>query len=419
MAKILLVDDDGTILILVTRILENAGHTVTALEDPREALHAVAPDTWDAVISDFHMPHVDGSQLLDHIRKVAPETPVLFLTSNDQITLAVELVRRGADDFLVKPPVGEALLMRLERAITIRAQEQRIARIEEEQKLLELENRKLIRWREMYGAKDVAQTRQMIQLLSRNINQSGGFLWLDLLRSELEKPAEDGEHRISSMVLEMAVTAATGQKEILDYVTYIAELDTLELDPRAMALSELKTLVVEEVSRTAGELERPVTLAETGTTACSCQLDDSAVAVDSAVFRDILQELVVNAVKFSPEGSRMILEVCEHQNRGPKTLSVTLRNDARDTQTKDRHGKPITGIPYDYAELVFDLFYSIEAFPMEIPQERWRYGTGLYICRRLLHRMGAAIRAANGLDYTGDGPPRPYVQITMELPIQT
>ncbi len=413
-------DDDLTTLLLVGKIFESGGYQVVTHNSPTEAWAHYRDQAWTAVVLDYHMPELDGAQLLQKIRSIDKQTPVLFLTSNDQLSLAVEMTRKGADDYMVKPPVAEALLLRMDRVIDARENERRIEQIRQEQALLELENKKLIRWREMYGTKDVAQTRQMIQLLSRNINQSGGFLWLDLLRSEMERPAEGDNHLVSSMVLEMAVTAAEGQKQILEYVTYIAELDTMELDLQSVPAAEihctLAALIAElltEVGRDSREI----------TSGCTDDLQPPAremVCVDTVLLGHIMEELLINAIKFSPEGSRILYSSEVIPARLGRVLELTVRNNAGEARARDNEGKPIVGIPYDYAELVFDLFYAIESFPVEIPRERWRYGTGLYICRRLLQRMGGTVTARTILDHSGSDSagPTPQVELKVRLPLQ-
>jgi signal transduction histidine kinase len=85
------------------------------------------------------------------------------------------------------------------------------------------------------------------------------------------------------------------------------------------------------------------------------------------------------------------------------------------TQAKDPSGNPVVGIPYDYSELVFDLFYTIDAFTRRIDQEEWSDGTGLFVARKLLKRHGGWIRAGNGIDYTGQRPTT-ITRVTLTLP---
>lgn len=410
-APILVVDDDFVTLELIRKTLEKHGYLVHAFESARDALDHYGDRSWKAVLSDYYMAGMDGRGFMQRVREMDENTPFLFLTANDDLATAVELIKLGADDFIIKPIVEDVIVFRVAHAILEREQREMIARIEQERELLELENRKLVSWRSLYGAKDIAQTQQMIQLLSRYVNQSGGFMWVDLLKSEMESSLREGQFHISEDVARLALDAAEGQRAVFEFISFIADLDNMELASESWPIEKLQEELVSRLrtSRDTLENQRPRELSLirpsrplTGT-----------VQVDLEILRRIMHELFLNALKFSPPDTRIYLEF-GLTDRG--TLLISLRNDAITTKAIDREGKPVVGIPYDYAELVFDLFYSIDGFPVEIDQEEWRYGTGLYICRHLLKRMNGSISASNGVDYTG-GDRRAVVQLQVTLPL--
>jgi DNA-binding NtrC family response regulator len=71
----------------------------------------------DACIFDFRMPHHPGADLLDLIKKKDPRIEVLFLTAQDEASLAVDMMKRGATDFLLKPVEVNQLLLSIGRAL--------------------------------------------------------------------------------------------------------------------------------------------------------------------------------------------------------------------------------------------------------------------------------------------------------------
>lgn len=405
-------DDDFVSLALIRKTLEKHGYRVQGYESAREALSHYGDYPWQAVLSDFYMANMDGGEFMRHVREQDQETPFLFLTANDDLSTAVELIKLGADDFIIKPIVEDVIIFRVEHAIREREQARQISRIEQERELLELENRKLVSWRKLYGIKDIAQTHQMIKLLSRYINQSGGFAWVDLFRMEMESTYQDGTYHISSDVAQLALNAAEGQREVFDFISFIADLDTMDLDkqtiPAREVMDRLTTTAQEIYATLSGAAERPLSFIHPSDPPAG------VLHVDPEILGKIVKELLINAVKFSPSGSRIILGF-EHQEQ-ERSFMITVRNDPVTTKAKDRDGNPVQGIPYDYAELVFDLFYSIEGFPVEIEQEEWRYGTGLYVCRHLLKRMNGIISASNGIDYT-QGRKEPFVGLNVTLPL--
>jgi len=117
-ARILVVDDDQSSRELLARILQGAGHRVTALTDGREAVAAIeAGDPPDLVVSDIRMAEVDGLQVIDAYRERAPDTPVILVTAFGNIDGAVEAIRRGAADYLSKPYDVDAIQLVVARAL--------------------------------------------------------------------------------------------------------------------------------------------------------------------------------------------------------------------------------------------------------------------------------------------------------------
>jgi len=303
----------------------------------------------------------------------------------------------------------------VEKALQDRQRKRLMRRVEQERELLELERKQLTKWRLLYAGKDITQTEQMINLLSRTINQAGGFLWVDLLNGVLEDAASaDGTVTVDRDLLEMVVTAGTGQKEIFDYVTFIAGLDTMPLDPTPVSVNELLTEIegqaVAMIRESAHSEERTLQMMR------PAQELSGTVRVDREYLAQAIHEVFVNARKFSPAAGRIVLG-CDYNPESPDYLDITVSNTAGPTQAIDRDGRPIFGVPYDYSELVFDLFYTIEAFQTSVPGERWGYGTGLYVVRKLLRRHGGWISAGNGVDYMR-GTPETMVRITMSLPLE-
>src|SRR5690606_1712357 len=109
-AKILLVEDDHALreALVDTLILE--GHQCRAVESAEAALVALGEEPFSLVISDVNMPGMDGHALLERIRAGQPQLPVLLMTAFAAVERAVDAIRKGAADYLVKPFEPRALL---------------------------------------------------------------------------------------------------------------------------------------------------------------------------------------------------------------------------------------------------------------------------------------------------------------------
>lgn len=116
-SRILVVDDEQAIVAFVRELLTSRGYDVTGLSDPREASNVFQSFRPDICILDFRMPYLSGSILLDMIKTSDPSIEVIFLTAQDETSLAVDLVKRGALDFLLKPVELNQLTLAVARAV--------------------------------------------------------------------------------------------------------------------------------------------------------------------------------------------------------------------------------------------------------------------------------------------------------------
>jgi len=113
MPRVLLIDDDGQLLDVLSLAFEEAGYQVATARDGREGLAAIAKERPDAIVSDVNMPSVDGFQLCRTLRAKNDAVPLVLLTSRDgeiDEALGLEL---GADDYVAKPFSTRVLLARV------------------------------------------------------------------------------------------------------------------------------------------------------------------------------------------------------------------------------------------------------------------------------------------------------------------
>ena len=101
--KILVVDDDEIVLAGLCATLEGDGYEVATAPSGYAAVAELSRDRFDLVITDLMMPGLSGIGLLERVRAEWPETPVIVLSGYPRRNLADEALRKGADEFLVKP----------------------------------------------------------------------------------------------------------------------------------------------------------------------------------------------------------------------------------------------------------------------------------------------------------------------------
>ena len=120
MARILIVDDEERIRLILRIMLTGAGHQVDEAPSGEDALLALDRDAVDLVISDVRMEGMGGMELLAAIRERELGCPVVFVTAFATLESAVEALRLGASDYLVKPFDEKDVLLAVERALGVR-----------------------------------------------------------------------------------------------------------------------------------------------------------------------------------------------------------------------------------------------------------------------------------------------------------
>ena len=116
MTKILIIDDEAPIRRVLRDILENENYQVDDASNGMEALQLIKEHDFDAVFCDIKMPEMDGIEVLEAIRKES-DMPVIMLSGHGTIETAVEAIKKGAFDFIPKPPDLNRLLITLLNAL--------------------------------------------------------------------------------------------------------------------------------------------------------------------------------------------------------------------------------------------------------------------------------------------------------------
>jgi DNA-binding NtrC family response regulator len=102
-AKILVVDDEARLVMLLQSALENQGHAVTGVHSGQEALDLVKEESFDVVLTDLRMEPVDGLAVIAGVKEHSPDTEVIVLTAYGKVDTAVEAMQAGACHYMMKP----------------------------------------------------------------------------------------------------------------------------------------------------------------------------------------------------------------------------------------------------------------------------------------------------------------------------
>ena len=188
MENVLVVDDEEAIREVVSTMLESKGYHCTAVQNGRAAQDQIKRVTPDLVLSDMIMPEMDGIKLLEWMRQYDPDVPVIMVTAIHDISTALEAIRRGAYDYILKPFEKDQLFLGVGRALQHRR--------------LVIENRSYQRSLEQQVEERTAQLTNAIEQLEQSYDDT-----LEALGSALDlKDAETEGHcqRVTAFCISIA-----------------------------------------------------------------------------------------------------------------------------------------------------------------------------------------------------------------------
>jgi DNA-binding NtrC family response regulator len=119
-ANILIIDDDANTLASLARAFRLAGHEATVCDNAGRAAEIAKSERFDLILSDVVMPGRDGISLLEDLKKLGVPSPVVMMSGQATIEMAVKATRLGAIDFLEKPISTEKLLLTVENALRLK-----------------------------------------------------------------------------------------------------------------------------------------------------------------------------------------------------------------------------------------------------------------------------------------------------------
>jgi two-component system alkaline phosphatase synthesis response regulator PhoP len=221
---ILIIDDEAALRQTLARILQRAGYEVMTAESGEMALALVADTEFDLIYMDLRMPGMAGLDVLKLIHTSHPNMPVVLFTAQPDLKSAVEALRLGAMDYLLKPLQPEVLIERTE-AILVRQKVERRKR--------EIQSQILALQAEMKNLESGEKTPTAEPASVRNVSErflTRGKLTLDLHTRRISI----GERVINvpPTAFEYLLALVRHAPNVVDYQTLVAEAQGYQAEPR-------------------------------------------------------------------------------------------------------------------------------------------------------------------------------------------
>jgi signal transduction histidine kinase len=381
--KVLVVDDEESVVVTIEAILQLDGYSVATTTSGAEARKMVREVEYDLVLTDLRLEDGDGLEVLKAVRESYPETVTIMLTGYASLESAIQALRAGAYDYLVKPSEVEELRATVARGLERRrlGQELRLRVAELADLNASLQTRidaATAELKERYEQlKELDRMKsQFLSIASHElktpITAMSGFLQVALRRvrrlgdGEAAAPVAEGLRAITEQ-LEVVYRQTGKLARLVDELLDVSRIQTGRIEFRYadVDLSELANEVATRMQLT------------TSTHAISVRRDsENVVTADRDHLEQVLNNLITNAIKYSPTGG---------------TITIDVRPDGDGVRLSVRDQG--IGIPEKELEAIFGLFYRS---PDRAARDAAGMGLGLYISREIVVRHGGRIWAESG-----------------------
>lgn len=221
---ILIVDDEASLRRTMARILQREGYEVTTAANGDEALKLVSEQSFDLVYSDIRMPDMSGLDLLKTVHAKFPDLPVILFTAQPDLNSAVEAVRSGATDYLLKPLKPQAVLDRTQAVLEKSQKERRKREIQRQIDSLQAELNSLEK-----GKGDetgISKPEQVMASSDRYFKCGSLILDLYAQRVTMDERAVD----LPPTSFDYLLVLARHSPNVVDYKTLVSEAQGYETD---------------------------------------------------------------------------------------------------------------------------------------------------------------------------------------------
>ena len=222
---ILIIDDEPSLRQTMARILQRAGYEVTTAANGMEGLTLVSQHAFDLLYLDIRMPDVSGLELLQTIHTRFPDLPVILFTAQPDLNSAVEALRRGAIDYLLKPLKPQTVIDRTKSILSERQKERRKRELQRQIDALQAELNSLESERE-----DAVPSKQVQAPASDDRFVKRGSLTFDL---HTRRVTMNGKVvSLPPTSFDYLLVLARHAPNVVDFQTLVSEAQGYETDTR-------------------------------------------------------------------------------------------------------------------------------------------------------------------------------------------
>ncbi len=281
--NILVVDDEEVIRNICLRSLEKKGYNVGLAENGINALDRIREGIYEIVFTDIKMPMMDGMELLETIKRDFPHLEVVVMTAFATIESAIDAMKKGAYDFILKPIKPDQIRVVAEKCIEK-------VQLGKENKALRLANQKLLDLQEM---KD-----KFMAITSHELRTPVSHLkgYLGIINDEYFQQLSASE---KDQCMQIILNAANDLEEIVTKMHNLSQSENGKLNLKAepVEINGLINQIVQDYKLITKKREQLLEFKSSE--------DDLSVYVDQSQIKSVLHDLLQNAIKFTLDGGKI------------------------------------------------------------------------------------------------------------------
>lgn len=399
--RILIAEDDPEISEMMQLILEKNHYHITACKNGQEALEEHLKQPFPLIITDLNMPSFDGEYLIDELNKKEVMPILLVHTVISDVNKVIELMKKGVYDYILKPSKNQEFIHRINKGYDYYLLKKFQKSIEKER---EIRTEYQLNWslwqEEAINRSTDKKDLLLFDSLRTNFSQGQGFgalvSTLEFIQSLCK--AEGDYYKVEKEMMEMVFYNIQALNKIIDLFSEIRKILRDGLKLKDTNLNDFYQLVkdsIREVDEYANQKQQTVKLFQSETPKV-----DHNLKIDQEYIKKALKELLLNAYKYSPKDSEIIImiEIVKHQ------FFISVLN------------KPEIEIPEECSRIIFEPFYRISKFAYD-SYPTYDIGLGLTLVDKIVRQHNGRITMFNVKSYLSETLGMLY-NFQIELPLE-
>ena len=382
---ILVVEDESSILMLLQKILQREGYNVIPAENGKIGLEKFLNNPVDVIVSDFNMPEMQGDEFIDGLHNHGFNPVFIIATANTDINIAIEMMKRGAFDYILKPFNDKEIIAKIEKAFENVELRHMKAAVEKEQEIRIQKQVSWNAWKEDVASRDSDKhDKALFYNLRTTLSQGAGFGGLISLIYFIAEQVqqENGKYYIDADLMDLITTNASIGKQVLDTFNEIDLILNNEIKTELLTVGELYDILMNVVSDLSAFAKLNAQTVHVSTVSAGMQ--QAKVAGHKEYLARVFKELLLNAMKFSLSNTSII--VIFSSKAGELGLSFI----SKPIPLSDG----IIGIPNEYERMVFEPFFRL----VKTVDERFNtldFGLGLTFADKVIRSFHGKLTASN------------------------